>query len=196
MHSAKIHARLRSHSWRKRERERVIEGERERGRATVIAAIEQLSYRMIDDSIVRPFPCPLPRFRASGIQKAGRHFENGRNYGKFGPGRSIDPRDFIPCNISLSLSLFPVNLNEPLSLSLSLSLSSWRQFWRRRIFRKKKERKGKHLDGVEKVGRTEKDVRRRGGGKSRIWKVESGSRLHSGLTSRKREFCRIDKVMK
>lgn len=98
--------------------------------------------------------------------------------------------------IFLSLSLFPVNLNEPLSLSLSLCLSSWRQFWRRRIFRKKKERKGKHLDGVEKVGRTEKDVRRRGGGKSRIWKVESGSRLHSGLTSRKREFCRIDKVMK
>ena len=123
VHSAKIHARLRSHSWRKRERERERDRGREGGgRATVIAAIEQLSYRMIDDSIVRPFPCPLPRFRASGIQKAGRHFENGRNYGKFGPGRSIDPRDFIPCNISLSLSLSRVSERTSFALSLSLSL--------------------------------------------------------------------------
>lgn len=99
--------------------------------------------------------------------------------------------------IFLSLSLFPVNLNEPLSLSLSLCLSLLGDsFGGGEYFVKKKERKEKHLDSVEKVGRTEKDVRRRGGGKSRIWKVESGSRLHSGLTSRKREFCRIDKVMK
>lgn len=39
--------------------------------------------------LYREFPMSRVRFRANGAQKAERHFENERNYGKFSPGRLI-----------------------------------------------------------------------------------------------------------
>lgn len=87
-----------------------------------------------------------------------------------------------------SLSLSPVNFDETFQ-PLSLSPSSWRQFWRRRISckKKKKERKEKKRETSGRRWKGGKDGERcyeEGEGKLRIWKVKSGSRLHSGLTSR------------
>lgn len=79
-----------------------------------------------------------------------------------------------------SLSLSPVNFDEtfqPLSLSPLLGDSfGGGEYLVKKKRKKEKRRKGKHLDGVEKEGRMEKDVTRRGRGncESGKWKVVRG----------------------
>lgn len=69
---------------------------------TVRAAIEELSYRMIDDSIVRGFPCPRYDFVRAAHKKPGAIPKMGGIMEKFGvEDRSADAiprRDFAACN--------------------------------------------------------------------------------------------------
>lgn len=71
--------------------------------STVRAAIEQLSYRMIDDSIVRAFPCPCYDFvraaykKPAAISKMAGIMENSSR--KIDRPMAFAPRDFTPsCN--------------------------------------------------------------------------------------------------